>query len=152
VVHGGSLSKDEWAQVRRAEAIKPAGQVTPSRQVRTSPDGTPPISDSKWTPGMRTVAEYARSLAVELLGFPVLVEFHSSRQYFAAAYGGQTLMFNLMRLGHRWFDSPDQEKVDALLIHEFAHAKVSDHLSEDFHDEVCRLGARLRNVEVRLPG
>lgn len=150
VVHGRTLSKDEWAQARRAGALKPAGQVTPSRKARFSANGTPPTPREAWTPGMTRVADYAQALAKELLDIDLHVEFHSTTQYFAAAFGDQSLTFNLMRLGHRWFNQPDPHAVDALLIHEFAHHRVSDHLSEQFHDECCRLGALLRDVMVRL--
>lgn len=151
VVSGGSLSKAEWEQVRRSGAIKPAGQVTPSNStVRTSEDGTPPIERADWTAGMEHVADYASRLAQALLGRSIAVDIHRSMQGFAAAYSPGHLMFNLQRLGHAWFNQPDQAKVDALLIHEFAHERVSNHLSEDFHEEVCRLGAELRNVTERL--
>jgi hypothetical protein len=150
VVHGRTLSKDEWAQTRRAGALKPAGQVTPSRKARFSADGKPPTPRNAWTPGMERVAEYAQALARDLLDIDLDVQFHSTPQYFAAAFGDKQLTFNLMRLGHRWFNEPDQQAVDALLIHEFAHHRVSDHLSEAFHDECCRLGARLRDASCRL--
>ena len=35
------------------------------------------------------------------------------------------------------------EAVNALLIHELAHDRVMDHLSDGFHKECCRLGAKL---------
>lgn len=150
LVHGRTLSKDEWTQARRAGALKPAGQVTPSRKAKFSPGGTPPTPRENWTPGMTRIADYAQALAKELLGIDLDVQFHSTPQYFAAAFGDHQLTFNLMRLGHRWFNAPDQHAVDALLVHEFAHHRVSDHLSEAFHDECCRLGARLRDVALRL--
>lgn len=151
VIHGGSLSGNEWAQVRRAGVLAPAGQVTPSNStVETSANGVPPIDEEKWTVGMRNVANYAQRLAKWLIGRDITVDFHRSTQYFAAAYSPGHLMFNLQRLGHSWFDNPVLLKIDALLIHEFAHDRVSDHLSEAFHDECCRLGAMLRNVTVEF--
>lgn len=144
VVHGGSLSKAEWEQVRRAQVLRPAGQVTPSKKAQFSAEGTPPIDPKAYTPGIAAVVDYAHRLAKDLLGRDITVQVHSTTQYFAAAYGHGTLTLNLMRLGHRWFDEPSQQAVDALLIHEFAHDRVSNHLSEAFHDEVCGLGARLR--------
>lgn len=150
VVHGGVLSRPEWTQVRRAGLLKPAGQVTPSPKVLSSPDGEPPLPRAQWTPGMTRVADYAQALARELLGVTISVDIYSLNANHAAAYGGRHLSFNLMRLGHRWFNEPDPAAVDALLIHEFAHHRVSDHLSERFHSECCRLGALLRNVTVRL--
>jgi hypothetical protein len=37
VIHGGALSKEEWGVFKRADAILPAGQVTPSRPDATIP-------------------------------------------------------------------------------------------------------------------
>ena len=54
----------------------------------------------------------------------------------------ESLSLYLQVLGHRWFSEPHQHMVDELLLHEFAHHQVSDHLSERFHDECCRLGDR----------
>lgn len=150
VIHGGVLSGNEWLQVKRAGVLAPAGQVTPSRQVITSPDGTPPIPRDKWTPGMAKVADYAEWLAKWLIGRDVAVDFQRSPQYFVAAYSPGHLTFNLQRLGHAWFDRPVLLNIDALLIHELAHDRVRDHLSEAFHDECCRLGAMLRNVTVEF--
>lgn len=152
LVHGRTLSKDEWAQARRAGALKPAGQVTPSRKAKFAADGKPPTPRENWTPGMERVAIYATALAKDLLGVDLDVQFHSTPQYFAAAFGDTQLTFNMMRLGHRWFNEPDPQAVDALLIHEFAHHRVSDHLSEAFHDECCRLGAALRYATATLDG
>jgi hypothetical protein len=152
VVHGGSLSRDQWEQARRAEAIRPAGQVLPTPRPESSPDGVPPIPENDWTPGMRRVARYAKAIGAELLGFEPEVEFFDVANGFAAWWGGRRLAFNLRVLGRRWFEQPNQELVDALLIHEFSHAnpKASNHLSHEFHDELCRLGARLRRVHVTL--
>lgn len=150
VVHGGSLSKDEWTQARRAGALKPAGQVTPTRKPEFAADGKPPMDPADYTPGIRRVVAYSEAIGECLLGKSITVQVHSTTQYFAAAYGHGVLTFNLMRLGHRWFNDPNQHAVDALLLHEFAHDRVSDHLSEAFHDEVCRLGALLREVDFRL--
>ena len=153
VVPGGSLSRNEWIQIKRAGVIRPAGQVTPSNStMESSPDGVPPLDPSQWTDGMVTIAQYAARIGKELLGVDVKV--HVYRMPFgeraAAWYGHGSLSFNLTVLGHSWFNHPDERRVDALLLHEFAHHRVSNHLSEAFHDEICRLGARLRDVAVRL--
>ena len=53
---------------------------------------------------------------------------------FAACYGTGRLDFNLLRLGHRWFEQGATEEVDRLLIHEFGHQFSGDHLSEEYHE------------------
>lgn len=151
VVHGASMSKEEWANARRADMLKPAGQVTPSNStVETNMQGEAPIEPTEWTPAMHRIAEYTQALGVELLGYKPRVEMVRSTQYFAAAFGSNRIMFNLFRLGHAWFNDPNEFDVDALLLHEFAHDRVSDHLSEKFHTELCRLGAMARNTTSRL--
>lgn len=59
--------------------------------------------------------------------------------------------FNLIRLGHKWFDQGLREEVDELLIHELAHYLASDHLSEEFHEALCEIGAKLKNLALRHP-
>jgi hypothetical protein len=144
VVHGGAHSRGEWQQIRRATALPPAGQVTPSPKVLTSPDSPPPIPPEEWTPGMRQLASYARQLGAELLGFEPTVEFQEAANEHLAWWGNRTITFNLRRLGRDWPDVATQDAIDALLLHEFAHDRVGDHLDRAFPDEVARLGAKLR--------
>lgn len=157
VVHGRSLSKDEWTNVRRVGAILPAGQVTPSEsklfQNQLSEEGKRiEVDPVKWTPGMTRMANYTRIIGTELLGFEPEVGFVSDITLRASAfYGGRKITFNVGTLGHRWFDAPEQISVDSLLIHEFAHQTAANHLDHSFHDECCRLGALLRNVATRIP-
>ena len=43
------------------------------------------------------------------------------------------------------------EEVDRLLIHEFGHQYSGDHLSEDYHEALCRLGAGLKRLALEKP-
>ena len=43
------------------------------------------------------------------------------------------------------------EEVDRLLIHEFGHEASGDHLSEDYHDALCRLGAGMKRLAMEKP-
>lgn len=152
VIHGGALSAKGWQAVRSTGTTLAAGKVMPSG-VDTSPTGRPPVDPAEYTPGQRRVVKYAEVVGQHLLGFVPTVQVESvfgARH--AATYSrfSHTLTFNVGTLGHAWFDSPDPQRVDALLIHEYAHAAVSDHLSDAFHDECCRLGAKLRLLTVTL--
>jgi hypothetical protein len=148
------LSKGEWANVRRSGAAPPAGQVCPTaKPYSADPDADPVnvIPEEKWTPGIKNIAEYARFLARELMSVPLTVSVVHTTNNFAAAYGGRRLDFNLLRLGHRWFEQGPTEDVDRLLIHEFGHEFSPDHLSEDYHEALCLLGARMKRLAMEKP-
>lgn len=149
VIPSRAFTKDAWANIRSAGSVRPAGQVTPSRKILTSADGVPPIPETEWTDGMQRVAAYARHMAQILLGFEIAVEFSPVGQYEGggcplAWYGSRTLTFNVRQLGRRFFDMPDPLRLDALLIHEFAHEFASNHLSSAFYDATCDLGAKAK--------
>lgn len=154
VIPPRSFSKDEWENIRKYEAAKPAGQVTPSPGIQVSANGediklVPP---EKWTEGIKSIVAYAKDLAQELLGRSISVRVASKVTWpYAAWYGGGELTFNLGRLGHSFFNEGLGEKVDRLLLHEFGHEKVSNHLSEEFHEELCRLGAKLAALVLGKP-
>jgi hypothetical protein len=85
------------------------------------------------------------------MGVPLVVSVVHTTNNFAACYGAGRLDFNLLRLGHRWFEQGPGEDVDRLLIHEFGHQFSSDHLSEDYHEALCRLGARMKQLALEKP-
>jgi hypothetical protein len=69
-----------------------------------------------------------------------------------ASYGvSGGLIFNKMRLGNKWFERGINEEVDALLIHEFGHEYCGDHLSEEYYEALCILGARLKRLALDKP-
>lgn len=155
VVHGRSLPKETWAVVREHQLMQPAGQVTPSNamvEMRAAESGqSKAVPSERWTPEQTAVVIYAEYLGLKLLGFEPAVGIHSDVTVNAVAwYGHRTLTLNVGRLGHRWFDEPDQAAVDQLLIHEFAHEYASNHLEHDFHDACCRLGAKMRDVTLTV--
>ncbi len=146
VVTGSQLSKAAWANVKNCGAILPAGQVTPSPKP-FSPDGKPLtyISPDK---AMQEMAAYAQRVARATLSpsLGITVLFTGERKWpFSAAFGPSGILYlNAGLLGTDWFHlDKNQEKIDALLIHEFAHWRVSNHLSREFFDELCRIGAAL---------
>jgi hypothetical protein len=153
VVHGGSLTGDEWESVRRTETLLPAGQVTPSPKP-FSKDGKSAeiIPRMEWSDGMLTVVRYAEELALRLLDHGVTVyilkDFNA-----AAAYGREerVLHFNLNVLGRDFFERGISLEVDRLLLHEFAHDECGDHLSRDFAEAGFKLGAKLKRLALDEP-
>jgi hypothetical protein len=74
-----------------------------------------------------------------------------------AAYGGGGLVFNMGKLGRKWFDKPVSDPaVSEIHIHEFAHDVASggseDHLSRKYHDRLSDLGARMVLLALEQPG
>ncbi len=153
VIHGSMLNGDEWDNVKRAGAALPAGQVTPSPKP-FHPDGEPlkVLDPEKYTDGIRRVVQFTRDVAREILGVRSLaVTIANDVGWgFGAAYSPGHLTLNLGRLGHRWFDEWPED-VERLLVHEFAHHSVSNHLSEEYHDTLCKLGAKLTRLALTKP-
>jgi hypothetical protein len=148
------LSKGEWANVKRAGAVLPVGQICPSpKPYNDDPDakGAKIIPEEKWTEGMRNIAGYAVFLARELMGVSLTVSVGHTTNNFAACYSSGLLHFNLRRLGDRWFKQGASEDVDRLLIHEFGHEYSGDHLSSDYHEALCKLGAALKRLALERP-
>jgi hypothetical protein len=145
IVHGSSMPSGMWENSRRAGAITPP---PPSPKAHFSEFGKGPIDFSKWTEGMRKFAEFARHFASVVIGKPVSISFYSDAggQGWSACYGSNSLKVAKKQCGgNRFFDGNFSSRVFdwvELLIHELAHDKVSDHLSGEFHEECCRLGAR----------
>ncbi len=148
------LSKGEWANVKRSGAVLPAGQICPTaKPYSADPDAklVDLVPEEKWTEAIKNIAAYARFLAEELMGVKIVVSVVRTTNNFAACFGSGRLDFNLFRLGHKWFDEGVTEEVDRLLIHEFGHQYSGDHLSEEYHEALCRLGAKLKQLALEKP-
>jgi hypothetical protein len=147
VVHGRSLSGDAWKNVRRAVAIRPAGQVTPTPQ----PYGKgPPYTILTPDPTEQTVIDGIKRIAERLVGHPITVHLISSKGVSArATFGvGCPLVLNRQYLGHKFFQSGLSVDVLDLLIHELGHEYEDNHLSQNYYRALTRLGAKLAH-EVR---
>jgi hypothetical protein len=151
VVHGAMMSAAAWKNVKLANAIQPAGQVTPGPKVWTGEDDPNAaifrdwIPEQKWTAGMRQISNFAQIMGEKVLDRKITVKFCATPHHIAAASyarGGE-LVFNKLRLGSDWFERGITHNVVWLLIHEFAHQFSPDHLSSEYHEALCRIGAKL---------
>lgn len=159
VIPGGAFSKRTWDNIRSAQAALPAGQVTPSPKPY-SPEGHPEkvIHPSKWTPDMHRIADFAGTLFEKLTEHSCTVVIVNEPQASWAANFGKKqngwfrLCLNFGRLGKAWFARPKRDiEVLDLLLHEFVHHKVSDHLSNEMHEVATNLGARLAGIALDEP-
>jgi hypothetical protein len=153
VVHGGMMSTGAWQNAKSASAILPAGQVTPGPKVWTGEDDPDAAVFRDWIPesGMREVATFAQRMAEKVLSRAITVKFCSTPHHLgSASYGpGGELVFNKFRLGADWSEKGITEDVVRLLIHEFGHEYSPDHLSSQYHEALCRIGARLHALARR---
>ncbi len=94
---------------------------------------------------MRESAEFAKRVAEKVMSRQIGVKFCSTSHHLGAASYGPTgeLVFNKLRLGAKWFEQGITEDVVRLLIHEYGHQYSPDHLSAEYHEALCRIGAKL---------
>ena len=148
------LSKGEWANVRRAGTVLPAGKICPTAKAYGSDPNAKSadvIPEKDWTEGMKKIASYARFLAEELMGQKVVVFDGPHPQRLHCLLWEGCLDFNLFHLGHKWFEQGVTEAVDQLLLHEFGHQYSGDHLSEEYHEALCRLGQASKRLAMTKP-
>jgi hypothetical protein len=150
VISGVTLNADQWKNAKITN-LAPAGKVTPGHKIEIEygPDGEDwNVPEDKITPAMREVEQFTMDIGLDLIG-PIHVEFLLMPVSFSngAHYckGTRTLTFNVRRLGYEWFhqqvDNPSEPggSLLRLIVHELAHHRVGDHLSDEYHDELGRL-------------
>jgi hypothetical protein len=158
VIPGGAFSKEAWDNIRSAKAVLPAGQVTPSPRAY-DPNGRPENVVTAWTPDMKRRAEFAQVLFRHLVSREcVVVIANEPKAAWSANFGPYLdremfrLCLNYGHLGETWFALPNRaEEVLDLLLHEFCHYEVKDHLSHAMHELATKLGARLANLALSRP-
>jgi len=153
VIYGRSMSKDERRNAKRFETFRTAHEVTPEpTPYSESGREMKLLKENKVTDGMRRVIQFAKDIGMHVLDARVHVQLaNDSKWEFTATYGNGELTLNVGRLGYKWFDNGISEKVVDLLIHEFAHDKSVDHLSDSFHEACCNIGAKIAILALNKP-
>jgi hypothetical protein len=116
-------------------------------------EGRPPeaIPEERHSDGMRRFGRYVRWMALRLLGRPALwLRFAEAPGWsMQACYGNGELHVNAARLGEEFFSGTLHERIERwsdLIIHEFAHERESNHLSEGYYRACTRLGGKLARL------
>ncbi len=157
VIHGASLTGDEWQNVRRFGAALPAGQVTPSPKP-FSPDGEPlkVLAEEDYTPEMRNVVAYFTRLAPALIGCGIIIRVADDRDWrFAGCFskGGVpelTINATFIKMGPA-IKHYDLQSLNDFFIHELAHFYEDNHLAEGFYKACTKLGAKLTVLALTNP-
>lgn len=159
VIPPRAFNREQWRQIRAADAVRPAGQVTPSPKP-FSPDGSPLaiVDPAEYDAATARTITWLTSLAGRLTQRAVTVQVTDDRGWgFDAAYGSGQLTLNRGRLGRRWFRDLCTEEQLSLLVHELSHETrppirgSRNHLAEDFHEAACRLAGRLTRLALSEP-
>ena len=153
VVHGRNEPREVWEKARDFGLMKPSSTVFPVRIEKVASDKVVP--ESKWTDGMRNIAEYSKWVARHAIAKDIRVTFvNDISMTIAASFGQSHLTYNVGRLGFEFFTHGPSYEVDKLLIHELGHDEKhgsGDHLSHDYHKGLCRVGAKLKELAMRNP-
>ena len=158
VVTGGTFNSKTWNNIRNArdefpEFMKPSGSFGEYASPNMSGDVDAPLLDkSKITKEMKKVISLAKRLHMKLFNQELNVEIFDCKglggNSFLATYCkgtyGSDLSFYYRTLGKNWFDLKTNElEIMRLIIHEFGHYYSSDHLSKNYYDGLCKIGAKL---------
>ncbi len=147
VVHGRSLGKEEWQNVRKVIGVMPSASsmfpTDPGTIVASEPI-EPTAQEAKMIVGIKRLAR-------TLIGADISVDIvNSHRESAAARYGHRHMMVNRAKVGRKWFDVLDESSV-SLIIHELGHEYSSNHLSEAYYRALTNLGARLAIATAKDP-
>lgn len=152
VVKGGHMSKAEWTNVKDHGIALPAGKIFTDHKVVTSPDGKPWTPAAKMTPGMEKVKEFSRWLSKEANSRDIQVDFVVEPTLrVSACYGSGILRFNIGKLGYEAFETGLTLRLLRLVIHELSHERAENHLTDLFHEECTRIGARAVEMALSFP-
>jgi hypothetical protein len=143
LVHGSEMSKEEWANIRSAEAIKSSTELF-GRKSGTSTDYAPDEN-------MKKVELLTKKIAKRCLGIEVNVDFYTSPDItLLASFGGNQLSFNVTKLGKKFFEIPVCERTIDLIVHELGHS-AGMHTEESYHKCITKMTGDLVMIALKEP-
>jgi hypothetical protein len=157
-IPGGAFTADAWDKIREFNVSLPAGRVTPSPKP-FSENGEPLklLDPSDCDANMDRFADMAVTLADRAAGLTVTVVFANDSGWpFRAAYSGVKdgkvgrVIFNVAKLGRKWFISSELPNQLQLIIHELAH-QWGHHLESSYHEATCEIGSNLAMLALKEP-
>ena len=134
LIHGSEMSKDEWDNIRRHEAL----QSSQDKYGR----GTCECWDADMTKGMAIVGKLARKIAKLTIGRDITVSFieAETKNTPNATFGLDGMTFYVSALGESFFENPLDYKVLRLIIHELGH-DGGHHTEAGYHQTLTKIGA-----------
>lgn len=148
IIGGNSFSKKAWGNIRRFEAARPAGQVTPSPKP-FHPDGRALdlIEPENYTDAQRRFVECVTELHERLIGRSITVVLTNEHGWpYQGVYGSGKLIFNMAYLS----PTIDNPSTLSTVLHEFGHFYGS-HLTHAFDSGIASVSAALILLALREP-
>ena len=144
VVYGSEMSKEEWGNIRMADAIPSSTDLFGKRGVADWEYYSP-------TPEMYKVAILAKKIAKRLLGINLEVQFVKSPDTQEAAdFGYNTLTFNVSKLGRKFFDKIFSEEIIDIILHELGHY-AGRHTEISYHKLLTKMAGQLVMIAIDEP-
>jgi len=144
VVYGSEMSKEEWENIRNANAMSSSTELFGKRGVADWEYYSPTLEMDK-------VAAMAKKIAKRLLGINLDVRFIKSPDaYEAANFGYNTLTFNVSKLGKKFFDRIVSQEIIDLILHELGHY-AGRHTETSYHKLLTKMAGQLVMVALTEP-
>jgi hypothetical protein len=143
VVAPSEMSRGEWEQFRRAEAVPSATSLFPRLTVAARL-----VPGPQWTEDQRRVAELAKRIARLTLGIRIKVHIIDAPEATTRAdydRDERLLRLNAAHLSDAWFAGPREDVID-LIAHEVAHHE-GGHVDESYYRCLSRMAAKLALME-----
>jgi hypothetical protein len=146
VVHGRTLSEAE------RNAMQGVGLTHSSMKFGLDFASATYLDDNELTDGMRSVSNYVKNLARELLGVKANVSFYKMKNGYAAATWDkltQTLSFDVAKLGKAWFENI-RPQVTKLILHELSHVEGNGH-DYQYINSLAKLSGKAVHLALEKP-
>jgi hypothetical protein len=150
VIHGATLNKKQWSNVRAANAIVSAG-IKFETPKPFSPNGKPlkTINPDDYTTEQCEMVDFIKWLSHELVGRHVRVTLADDRGWgFSGAYGREdsSMTLNVLRLG-----STMNTRIYRVVLHELAHERSDSHLDKEFYEALNEFAVKVTQLAIRYP-
>jgi len=152
VVHGGSLTKEEWNSIKTFKSMPTTKEVAPTDYHCAIPAKV--FKPAEYTPAMKAYEKLIKVLSPILIDHKATVSFIDdsdigfqgcTKRWKADSYNFE------VNLAFHEIDDPQQNY--ELLLHEMAHHREqsNDHLNHAFYEALNELGAKLAQVALERP-
>jgi len=148
LVRPSELSKEEWENVRGAEAMLSSAKLFPAKTVPGER-----IPQKEWTSEQVFTARFVKFLGQKIFGVNICVEIYKSEEAtISADYNrdNHRLRFNTSKISKGMWKHPARREMLELIVHELGH-EGGGHYEHGYHEMLCRIAATLPKLAHKFP-